>query len=49
MFVNLEHVEKTYISGEVTTKALHDVTLEIDKGEFLVVLGPSEFNSKTWS
>lgn len=41
MFVNLEHVEKTYISGEVTTKALHDVTLEIDKGEFLVVLGPS--------
>lgn len=41
MLFELNSVNKTYKSGEVITRALNDVTLEIDKGEFIVVLGPS--------
>ncbi len=39
--IRLEHVAKRYKMGEVVVTALDDVSLEVDKGEFLVVLGPS--------
>ena len=32
---------KTYGSGEVKVRALHDVDLDVAKGEFIVLLGPS--------
>lgn len=41
MMIRLEHVSKRYQMGEVVVTALDDVTLAIDKGEFVVVLGPS--------
>jgi putative ABC transport system ATP-binding protein len=34
-------VNKTYRQGQVTVQALKDVSLQIDKGEFLAVAGPS--------
>ena len=34
-------VTKTYRQGQVTVQALKDVSLQIDKGEFLAVAGPS--------
>ena len=34
-------VTKTYRQGHVTVQALKDVSLQIDKGEFLAVAGPS--------
>jgi putative ABC transport system ATP-binding protein len=37
----LEHVEKTYGSGEVAVHALRGIDLEIPAGQFVVVLGPS--------
>ena len=39
--IRLEHVAKRYTMGEVVVTALEDVSLDVDKGEFLVVLGPS--------
>jgi len=38
---------KTYRSGEVEVRALHDVDLEIARGEFIVLLGPSGSGKST--
>ncbi|MBZ0317312.1 MAG: ABC transporter ATP-binding protein [Anaerolineae bacterium] len=37
----LKHVSKKYQMGAVTVTALNDVSLNIEEGEFVVVLGPS--------
>ncbi|MEJ2223352.1 MAG: ATP-binding cassette domain-containing protein, partial [Desulfobacterales bacterium] len=34
-------VTKTYEQGRLTVEALKDISLQIDKGEFLAVAGPS--------
>ena len=40
-FVHFENVKKVYVTGEVRTEALHDVTFDIEKGEICVIVGPS--------
>ncbi len=40
-FVALENVCKSYKMGEVTIHAANGVSLEIEKGEFAVIVGPS--------
>ena len=37
----LTGVEHTYGTGEIAVHALRDVTFELARGEFVVVLGPS--------
>ncbi len=39
--IELKNVEKTYPMGEVAVYALRGITLEVSKGEFLILLGPS--------
>ena len=39
--IRLENVSKRYQMGDVQVAALDGVSLEIGKGEFVVVLGPS--------
>ncbi|MCB0205733.1 MAG: ABC transporter ATP-binding protein [Anaerolineales bacterium] len=39
--IQLENVTKTYTIGEVVTRALSDVSLNIDEGEFMALVGPS--------
>ena len=39
--IRLENVSKRYEMGDVQVAALDNVSLNIDKGEFVVVLGPS--------
>ena len=40
-FVEFKDVGKTYHMGEVDINALHDATFEIEKGELVVIVGPS--------
>lgn len=40
-YIEFQQVSKTYQSGEVTVKAVDQVNLSIDRGEFTVILGPS--------
>ena len=40
-FVEFENVGKTYQMGEVAINALHDATFSIEKGELVVIVGPS--------
>lgn len=40
-FVSFENVAKTYHMGEVEINALKDATFEIEKGELVVIVGPS--------
>ena len=40
-FVEFENVGKTYQMGEVKINALHDATFRIEKGELVVIVGPS--------
>lgn len=40
-FIELKNVKKNYTMGEVTIKAVDDISFSIEKGEFVVVLGAS--------
>jgi len=40
-FVEFENVGKTYHMGEVHINALHDASFQVEKGELVVIVGPS--------
>ena len=40
-FVEFDNVGKTYHMGEVEIHALHDTSFEVEKGELVVIVGPS--------
>ena len=40
-FVEFENVGKTYHMGEVKINALHDASFTVEKGELVVIVGPS--------
>lgn len=45
--IKLKNVTKTYTNGEIETHALSDVSLSINDGEFIVILGPSGSGKST--
>ena len=46
-FLLLENVTKIYRSGQVEQRALHEVSLALDRGRFLGVMGPSGCGKST--
>ena len=40
-FVEFQDVGKTYHMGEVSINALHDASFQVEKGELVVIVGPS--------
>jgi len=45
--VKLENVSKIYTAGDHELKAMDNVNLELEKGEFIVILGPSGAGKST--
>ena len=41
MILQLEHVYKNYFRGKNEVPVLHDICLQVDKGEYLAIMGPS--------
>jgi ABC-type lipoprotein export system ATPase subunit len=45
--IRLDHIQRRYLSDEVETTALHDINLEVAKGDFLAIMGPSGCGKST--
>ena len=46
-FVEFHNVGKTYHMGEVEINALHDTSFQVEKGELVVIVGPSGAGKNT--
>src|SRR5208282_4752199 len=45
--LRLEHVGKTYGVGESSVEAVHDVSLDLEAGKFIFLMGPSASGQTT--
>lgn len=45
--LTVRNLSKTYMQGKIPVHALSDVTLDVDKGEFLSIVGPSGSGKST--
>ena len=41
MMLELDHIYKDYLQGKLTVPVLKDVTLHVDRGEYVAIMGPS--------
>ena len=45
--IKIENLKKSYFLGDEEIKAINDVTLEVQKGEYLAIVGPSGSGKST--
>ena len=47
MMLTSEHVKKVYPMGEIDLEVIKDLSLQIDAGEFVAIVGPSGSGKST--
>ncbi|HYW35231.1 MAG TPA: ABC transporter ATP-binding protein [Balneolaceae bacterium] len=47
VLLDIQHISKTFMNGEVATQVLEDINLTIDAGEFIALMGPSGSGKST--
>jgi len=47
MMIQISHLKKTYQTGDIQLNALDDINFNIEKGEFVAIMGPSGSGKST--
>ena len=46
--IKIENLKKSYFLGDEEIKAINDVSINVDKGEYLAIVGPSGSGKSTF-